>query len=100
MTIYASEVGQFQRYAPFGFPVVRPSTIAPYGLTSAAAVQISSLSQGMRISADVGMLFAICTSSTPTLTSTCALRVPPNAPPEYWAVPGSGTPLFACAAST
>lgn len=68
--------------------IVTPTPIAAYSLSSASTYPFPSAgAQFLRVSADVGMLLGLLSTSTATtLTSTNAFRVPPNAPPELFSV--------------
>lgn len=100
MTLYVTEYGNVQRAIQAGL-VVNPTPLRTYAMSSTGSAGTTSgavlaTAQFVRVSADTGMLFAISSSTGLTLSSTNAVRIPPNVAPELFAVPvGSAFSLMA-----
>jgi hypothetical protein len=89
MTLYVSEytnsvAGRYRQ------PSTPQSPVKSYALstggTSTGGVTPQAGTQFIRVSADVGMLLSLNLASTVAPTSTNAVRIPPNAAPEIFAV--------------
>jgi hypothetical protein len=77
--------------------------LASYALSSSTGSHVPGANTDfILVTADAGMLLSIAASSTVTLTSTNAIRIPANVPPIPIAVYGSGaaSPSSIVAAST
>lgn len=86
MTLYVSE------HARAGFSGVGNTSlpITSFSLTSASTFQFPQVgSNFVRLTADSGCYVAFSTSTAAALTSTNALRIPPNAPPEFLSIPST-----------
>jgi hypothetical protein len=106
MTLYVTEhsnsvAGRYrQPSTPTGAKAgYQLSTGASVGVPGSAGVAPQPGSQFIRVSADIGMFLCLnLTSSGTTLTSTNSYKIPPNAPPEFFAI--STGYLVQAAAST
>ncbi len=102
MTLYVSEHADAGRALRAG-TMVLPTPIVSYSASSLSTCPGINANTGfLRLTADAGVLVAISSSSNPAppLTSTNAMRIAPNAPPEYLAVPKSATTRYLISNST
>jgi hypothetical protein len=94
MTIYVTEHGQSQRLRGSG---VNLTPLRGYILSSAASTGFAAGCEYIRVSADVGSIVAITTSTAQVAGSSNGFRIPANGPAELFAV---STGRFLIGAST
>ncbi len=94
MTVYVSEHARV-RFGNAGISYTS-QPITSFSLTSASTFQFPNAASGfVRVTADASNLVAFSTSTAAVLSSTNALRIPANAPPEYLAIPSTTVRLVA-----